>query len=267
MTPQESVQDTKNLPPALSKLVAGYSWQPVTGGRSGTTVFKLQKSDSTDLYLKMNPCPENAALFEEKLRLDWIGNRLPVPSVRFFGEDEAREYLLLSAVPGVDATDSSLQGQMEQVVGVLAAGLRQIHALPIQNCPFDQRLEHRLEAARTRLLNGEVDESEFEGENRSRDAAQLYNELLSTAPESEDLVFTHGDFCLPNIIIHRGAISGFIDWGSAGIADKYQDLALAVRSLRHNFGAAWGPVFLREYGLDKPDRFKIEFYTLLDEFF
>lgn len=266
MTPQEPVSEIKNLPSALAKLLTGYSWHQVTVGCSGTAVYKLQKPESEDLYLKINPRPENAALFEEKLRLDWIGNRLPVPVVRFFGEDAAQEYLLLSALPGVDASDAALQGQVEQVVHLLAYGLRQIHALPIQSCPFNQRLEHRLEAARTRLMNGEVDESQFQGENRGRDIAQLYNELLSTAPESEDLVFTHGDYCLPNIIMNQDTLSGFINWGSAGIADKYQDLALAVRSLRHNFGAAWVPLLLREYGLEKPDRFKIEFYVLLDEF-
>ena len=51
----------------------------------------------------------------------------------------------------------------------------------------------------------------------------------------EELVFTHGDYCLPNSFIKDNKTVGFIDLGNAGIADKWQDLALCIRSLEHNF--------------------------------
>jgi aminoglycoside phosphotransferase len=81
------------------------------------------------------------------------------------------------------------------------------------------------------------------------------------------LIFTHGDYCLPNIIIHEGKLNGFIDWGRAGIADKYQDIALVVRSIIRNFGKKYTNMFLDEYGLVQFDRARIEYYQLLDEFF
>ena len=36
--------------------------------------------------------------------------------------------------------------------------------------------------------------------------------------------------------------------GRAGIADRYKDIALAVRSIRHNCGGAFVQPFLDEYG-------------------
>lgn len=63
-------------------------------------------------------------------------------------------------------------------------------------------------------------------------------------------------------------VTGFIDWGYAGVADRYQDLALAVRSITWNLGAEWVPSFLDAYRLpDGLDAAKIEFFHLLDEFF
>ncbi|WP_338108671.1 phosphotransferase, partial [Heyndrickxia oleronia] len=62
-------------------------------------------------------------------------------------------------------------------------------------------------------------------------------------------------------------INGFIDMGRAGISDRYQDLALAVRSITYNFGKDMIPYFLNEYGMQSYDKAKINFYQLMDEFF
>ena len=78
-------------------------------------------------------------------------------------------------------------------------------------------------------------EDDFDEVRAGHTAVDLFGELLATAPADEDIVFTHGDFCLPNIILDRGAddeveITGLVDCGGAGIADRYQDIALAVRT-------------------------------------
>jgi aminoglycoside phosphotransferase len=101
---------------------------------------------------------------------------------------------------------------------------------------------------------------------------QLYAELLATPTSAEDRVFTHGDFCLPNVLlVSDGAgglrVSGFVDCGNAGIADRYQDLALCARSIAHNFGQEWVAKLFARCGLDRADESKLAYYQLLDEFF
>ena len=46
----------------------------------------------------------------------------------------------------------------------------------------------------------------------------LRDELASIRDDlpPEDVVFTHGDYCLPNVMILNGHLSGYIDWGYAG---------------------------------------------------
>ncbi|GEM_PF-2129092 len=69
--------------------------------------------------------------------------------------------------------------------------------------------------------------------------------------------------------------NGFIDLGRSGIADKYQDIALCYRSLRHNFDGRYGEkvyegfdviMFFDELNI-VPDWNKIKFYILMDELF
>lgn len=100
-----------------------------------------------------------------------------------------------------------------------------------------------------------------------RKAIDLFEELVSNKPLDEELVFTHGDYCLPNVIMENQRVSGYIDWGRAGVADKYQDLALAIRSISYNFGKDYVPYFLAGYGIKELDESKVDFYQLMDEFY
>jgi aminoglycoside phosphotransferase len=60
-------------------------------------------------------------------------------------------------------------------------------------------------------------------------------------------VFIHGDFCLPNVLVHDGRVSGLVDVGRAGLGDPLDDLAAGVWSLQYNFGPGLGPGLAREF--------------------
>ena len=256
----------QSLPLNLAQAVSGYTWRQNNIGFSSAQVFRLEAKDKNSLYLKVDSRASKHSLLQEKLKLDWLKNRLPVAEVLLFAEDERDEYLLLSEIPGVDASDDSLKNDIPRTVEQLANGLKIIHSLPIENCPFDARLEYKIEIARERMISGLVDEKDFDRERQGRTAKDLFIDLLANVPPDEDLVFTHGDFCMPNVILENGNLSGFVDWGSAGVADRYQDIALLTRSIGYNFGEDWEENVFEIYGIE-PDWKKIHFYRLLDEFF
>jgi len=74
---------------------------------------------------------------------------------------------------------------------------------------------------------------------------------------------------------HHRQITGFIDLGRSGAADMYVDLALSVRSLRHNLDGTYSSVSYpsvdprRLYSLlgISPDEDLMRYYLLLDELF
>jgi len=254
------------LPPKLRQAVSGYLWRQNNIGLSSALIFRLEAKGKSSLYLKIDSRIFKHSLFEEKLKLDWLKNRLPVPEVLLFAEDQTNEYLLLSEIFGVDGSDDSLKKDIPRTIEQLSNGLTMIHRLPIEDCPFAARLDYKIEIARERMINGLVDEKDFDEKRQGRTAEDLFEELLASKPLDEDLVFTHGDYCVPNVILENGKLSGFVDWKTAGVADRYQDIALLTRSVLDNFGKEWEESVYKIYGIE-PDYKKIHFYRLFDEFF
>lgn len=251
----------------LLDVTAGARWERVTIGESGAAVFRLTYPDTTQHYLKIAHGALAVDLEQEMQRLVWLAQRAPVPRVVGFSQDSAASYLLMANVPGCNATDPNLMAQPAPLVELLAVGLHMLHTLPIDSCPFPHYLDDEIDRARQRMEQGLVDETDFDADRVGRRAQDLFGELLATRPNSEEPVFTHGDYCLPNVMLHEGQLSGFVDLGRSGIGDRYRDLALAARSISRNLGPRWIAPFFHAYGLSAPDPAKLAFFQLLDEFF
>lgn len=202
----------------------------------------------------------------EALRLRWLASRgIACPTIEREASDSGRNWLLISALAGQDLASSPALAP-NQIIEIAARALRDLHNLDAAACPFDHRIDRRLEDARARVAAGAVDESDFDAEREGRTARDLFEELLARRPRGEELVVTHGDACLPNLIADQGRFSGFVDCSRLGVADRHQDLALAARSIGGNLGAPWAETFLRLYG-GPVDPERLAFYRLLDEFF
>jgi len=263
------------LPPPLAADLSKHARVEVGTGESGASVIRFERSTGSPVFLKsraFDPSSRARPLFDEAERLGWMhAVGLSVPAVLQYHDWKNREYLLLSALPGVDASTPRPKEQHSAVISALAAGLRTLHATNISACPFDHSIRVRLAEAEARVRAGDVDESDFDDARQGRSATDLYAELTACPRPPEDRVFTHGDYCLPNVLlVTDGAgvhVSGFVDCGNAGIADRYQDLALCARSVVQNLGPEWVPALFARYGLEHVDEAKVRYYQLLDEFF
>jgi aminoglycoside phosphotransferase len=255
-----------SLPTPLAQMISGYNRRQNRTGFSAARVFRLDAENKDSLYLKIAPRTPARSLLQEKTKLEWLKNRLPVPEVLSFAEDENADYLLLSAISGVDASDDSLKNDIPRIIEQLTDGLKMIHALPLESCPFDESLDYKIELAEKMMKDNLVDETDFDEINQGKTAADLFRELIENKPAAADSVFTHGDYCAPNIILENKKLKGFVDCGNAGIADRYQDIALLTRSVIYNFGREYEQNVFKIYGIE-PDWKKIRFYRLLDEFF
>lgn len=245
------------------------------------TVDDVGKSESS-LFLFSNQVLKIQKLDDEILRehkiMNWLKGKLPVPEVLCFEKDETYAYLLMSKLPGKMSCSPDLLNHPEELISLLAEGLGQLWQVDISECPFNNRLDEKLKKAKERVEKGLVDIEDTEpdtfGEGGFKDPDELLQWLMAHRPE-EELVFSHGDFCLPNIFISEGKVSGYLDLGRAGIADKWQDIALCYRSLVHNYHGKYANEGVKEADPEllfkrlgtSPDWERIRYYILLDELF
>lgn len=249
------------LPASLESRLEEFAFTKIKLGMSGAQVFKLEEGDQT-LFLKFAPVssdPDPAfSIQAEADRLEWLrSKKLAVPKVEMFLEAGGLEYLLMTAIPGRDASQPWPSNQIPSIIAKLATGLRTWHDMNTIDCPYSLPLETRIAQAKVRTKN---------------DSLRLELEaLLKHTPKYEDLVLCHGDPCVPNVLLNDDLeISGWIDLGRAGVIDRHWDLALIVGSLEMDLNPqfnGWSERFLEAYGLDVVNRETLEFYIQFDRFF
>ncbi len=187
-------------------------------------------------------------------------------AARGYGGDAERDAVGDPEVPaaGRSPEAASSGGAARPSVGtIMGTLLRRLHSLPVEECPFDGRLDTVLAHARRMVLEGLVDAEDFDDDNQGRTPEQVLVQLHDERPEETDLVVTHGDFTSANVL--EGGI--LIDVGALGVADRYRDLALAARDLSGHHSQDEVAAFFAAYGVDTPDQRRLDYYRLLDELF
>lgn len=260
-----------HIPEAIKSLITGKEFTMDDIGMSGNQVLIFQ-----DMVLKIE---DDLAEAEGQVQMMWwLQGKVPVPRILAYQVWEGKSYLLMKKMKGQMSCDSEYLEHPKVLLEALAEGLNMLWAVDITDCPHRCDLDRMLERARMQVEHNLVDLDNVEpgtfGEGGFADPAELLKWLENNRP-TEEPVLSHGDYCLPNIFLKNGKIKGFIDLGRTGIADKWCDIALCYRSLKHNFDGTYGGKVYQDFNPDmlfealriEPDWGKLRYYTLLDELF
>lgn len=261
------------IPPTITQVLG--QEQPVIDdlGMSSADILLFD-----DKVLKISAATAESK--NERTIIEWLQGRLPVPQILATDLGET-DYLLMSRVKGQLACSDTYLNEPETLVRLLAQGLKMLWAVDISHCPVPNTLPSKLAEAEFNVQNGLCNVEDAEegtyGEQGFADPAALLQWLKDHQPDpqAEQLAFSHGDYCLPNLFFDGDEVSGFIDLGRGGIADIYQDIALCYRSLVHNFSGKYDGIKRPDFNIEsfwaaleiEPDWNKINYYILLDELF
>ncbi|MHA1563015.1 MAG: APH(3') family aminoglycoside O-phosphotransferase, partial [Promethearchaeota archaeon] len=257
-----------NLPEDLVERLKNYHWQKVNIGWSRSEIHKLTQSKEPTLFLKINNYSGDLFFNKEYEILKWLKDKISVPDVVYHSNNSEYEFLLLTEIPGKVSYEVFSKSDIENNLKVLAKGLQIFHALPIAGCPNEIDIDKMIQHAKERLEQGLINNENFDVRWKYKTPNELFEDVKRLKPKEIDKVVTHGDYCLPNVLIKSNDLSGFVDLGSAGINDRYYDLAAISWSISYNFGQKWLPYFFEQYGInyDEIDRERILFYQMLNEF-
>lgn len=262
------------IPEKISKLLAEEKYEEDSIGMSEASVLIYK-----DKVLKIQEHNEEAD--NERLMMQYLQGRLPVPELYAYEVSDGKSYMLMSKCPGEMSCSGGYMNNPQILCKLLANGLKMLWATDVSDCPSNQGLSLKLAQAEYNVRNGLVDTDNVEpdtfGENGFKNPEGLLQWLYDNQP-MEEPVLSHGDYCLPNIFGSGEQVSGYIDLGKTGISDKWCDIAICYRSLLHNYSGKYANIdktgypdfdemlLFSELGIE-PNWEKIRYYRLLDELF
>lgn len=262
MEPPEDPSPTgPAVPPHIRQSHREWNWELAYENDLGGQTWRLEGHGSIR-FLKLAPRGVEPSLETEARRMQWAIDHLPVPVVLEHGVGES-QWLLTEGLAGEDATAKGRLERPRATVEALAHGLRLFHTAPVKHCGFSSRVDVLLGLVERRLQAGLIDpQRDFHPEHRHFSARAAFDHLVEHQLTEDNLVVCHGDYCFPNAILQGDQVTGFVDLGEMGVADRWWDLAVATWSTNWNVGPGYTRVFLDAYGI-RGDRERMEYYRLL----
>ena len=260
MVPAVCMGAPTTLPPQVIATHAGWDAVLVQAPYS-TATWRLTSPDGEIRYAKVARRGLYPTLAHERDRTSWAYNAgMPVPDVVGYGGDVDLEWLLTTELPGTDGTRVDMDPS--DVVRELGRALRRFHESPADDCPFDFTLDSAVAHCSARVAAGTEVWDDLHDDFKHHTPQSALEELIATRPSTEDVVVCHGDYCFPNMLFENGTVTGYIDLGELGLADRWWDIAVGAWSVTWNVDPSLEPLFYEAYGVE-PDAARIRFYRLM----
>jgi kanamycin kinase/aminoglycoside 3'-phosphotransferase-2 len=171
-----------------------------------------------------------AAVLERK---GFSKQKVRMPNLVWHDSFELFGILCQEAVPGVPLHIAAKEMSNQRLVDLVAEALHNVSELKL-----DERTGNAIgqELARLHCLleTERVDKARLLHLSGHRSPKELLKEISEDLEADGANTFTHGDFCMPNLLIVERNDLAVVDWGKAGWAGQHKDLCALSGSLERN---------------------------------
>ena len=207
-------------------------------------VWYLEKDGG--LFLKRMPAGMLKTDAEMTAYFHTLG--LSAEVLAYVGKADA-DWLLTRRIPGEDCTHRRYREQPERLCDVLGETLRSLHERETSGCPVQDRLETYRAAVCRGHAQGKYEPDLFRGLWEFPSAEAAWEAAQRGMRQMKEEVLIHGDYCLPNVLLDDWRLSGLIDVGNGGVADRHIDLLWGIWTLKFNLGTGrYTERFMDAYG-------------------
>jgi aminoglycoside phosphotransferase len=208
-------------------------------------------------------------ILRENRFLKLIGPRREIPECVGMVDEKGVAFLVLQRIPGLP-----LNAAWQQI-GLAATGRILNEALAFLFTPGHTFLHQLTNGVREelddiqRLLDAQAISVEaFTKASGGRSPRQLFTDISQRIDWDQHTVLTHGDLCLPNIMVLPDETWKLIDWGKSGRGIPARDLASLEGSLDRNGLSELFNAVLERLGLDDTPSLRedLKIYKSIDLF-
>ena len=247
MTLTRIYPDLSQYPAELQSLLTGPALYDSSCSKEASVVF-IDKDEG--FFLKSAP---GGALAREAEMTRYFHSKGLSAAVGAYISGE-RDWLLTEKIPGEDSNSQKYLDRPERLCDVIAELIAALHGMDYADCPVPNHTEWFLAEAKRNYLAGNYDDSLFPDNWGFATAEEAYRTVETRGHLLETNTLLHGDCCLPNILLHDWAFTGFIDLDHGGVGDRHIDLFWAMWSLGYNLRTdRYRERFMDAYGRAKFD--------------
>jgi len=217
------------VPKSIKKYIEGKNYHVDKIGQSRTSVYIFD-----EFVLKIGTInQENIREYEMLL---WLVDKLEVPKVIHFEKTRNMTYLIMERIDGAP----SFTLAYEQAIEIACEGMKKLWKIDTDTFPYPNSKKDALSYIKHNVMHFEkeliqnADPDTYTNES-FKNPRELYQWLENNYPHTENTVFSHGDYFLPNILVKNNKIVSFIDFGLAGLYPRERDIAQLVKSLNYNY--------------------------------
>lgn len=196
-------------------------------------------------YLKSAP---RGALLNESTMSAYFHDLQMGPEVLTYFSGK-QDWLLTRRILGEDCTFPYYLEKPERLTDTLAEIAYHLHSIKADDCPIHDLTERYLNTIRNNYEARHYISDLLPGDwgFASPEAAKKVIDERKHLLNNDTLI--HGDYCLPNILLDKWHLTGFIDVGHGGMGDKHIDLFWGAWSLAFNLkDPKYSKRFLDAYG-------------------